>query len=567
MSMRKELNVNLKLKLNIYGEQFVYPDFQRFRYKGVPKVFELHRGTLLNRDQQVIKWYQAFKADTEYSDTTIHSLFRVLTKYVKACDSIPVNPESKEGINTFETILVHSVRIGTKSSNSAKGELSSLRTIMKMMGHPVDKWFSKFKLFRSQINPTQAYSDKELKALIKILRSLYFQLSRQIQENPQLHIQASTVNSSAVFDFNNIKIEVNAAITKCYCAAYFLLAYYTWGNASSIRDMNIPKASQKKGKDGKWFIQTVLKKRANKYVTVELGDNNTTDIPKHALNFINDLISLTHTLFPETNRLLHQCMRGKNKSLSPTHIRSNMNWLINTFDLTDDNGQQLRPEAKRFRATGASNYLALTGNSLETSMLLNNTPDVVRKHYSRGNESENKAQLQATANTLENAIKCGDINKARKQTLDQMNLEILPYEEFTSRYAKQGNGQKTTLGTGCKNPFDNNGDRFRRKAAINKDDASHLACADLLNCFSCPNQVLVEEVDDIWCLLSFYEALEDAKDDHLNVAHFKSNFEHVLTKIKHVLLSINLKVRRQAEWKLNNVGRHPFWPDTLNLVL
>ncbi|AIY66231.1 hypothetical protein OM33_00565 [Pseudoalteromonas piratica] len=564
---KSKLNLDLKLKLNIYGNQFVYPDFQRFRFKGVPKIVELQKSTLLNRDELVIEWYRAFKSNTKYTDTSLHSLYRTFTKYVKVCDSIPANPDSKEGINAFEAYLVHNVRIGSTSSNSANRELSGLRAIMRMLDRPVEQWFSKFKLFRSQINPTQAYSEIELKKLIKILQSLYFQLSKQIQASPKKYIKAGRHEQYASFSFGDIKVYVSSAITKCYCAAYFLLAYYTWANASTIRDMDIPKASPKKGQQGKWFVQTVLKKRANKFVTIELGDNLSADIPKHALNFINDLITLTHTLFPNTNRLLHQCIDEVNKPLCPTHIRSNMNWLIKTFGLTDDNGQELRPEARRFRATGSANYLALTGNSLETSILLNNTPDVVRKHYSKGNESENNAQLQATANTLENAIKCGDIDKAREQTLEQMNLEVLPYDEFVNRYAKSGNGQKTPLGTGCKDPFNSRGDRFRRKASIDSVDMSHLACADLLNCFSCPNQVLVEEVDDIWCLLSFYEALEDAKEDHLNMSHFKNNFERVLTRIKHVLFSIDLKVRRQAERKLHKVGRHPFWPDTLNLVL
>lgn len=189
MIKKQKLNIDLKLKLNVYGNKFVNPDFQRFRYKGVPKVFELRKSTLLNRDKQVIKWFQAFKANTEYTDPTLNSLFRVFTKYVSICDSIPINPESKEGISAFEASLVHNVRIGTKSSNSAKGELSSLRTVMRMLDHPVDEWFSKFKLFRGQINPTQAYSESELKTLIKVLKELYFQLSKQIQASPKKHIR------------------------------------------------------------------------------------------------------------------------------------------------------------------------------------------------------------------------------------------------------------------------------------------------------------------------------------------------------------------------------------------
>ena len=356
-----------------------------------------------------------------------------------------------------------------------------------------------------------------------------------------------------------------AAITKCFCAAYFLMAYYTWGNASSLRDMKIPSVADTE--KGKWFSQNILKRRANKYVSVELGDSFSSTVPKHGLKFIEDLISLVTLLFPDEERLFHQCSLGKRQALCPGHILATVNWLTENFELTSDNGTILRPEAKRFRATGSTNYLMKTGNALETSIVLGNTPDTVSRHYSSGNKSDNNAQIQATALTLENAVRCSDISTAKRETLTQMNLEILPYDEFVSKYViNNQTGEKTAIGTGCKNPYDSHKATFINKTDSPPDDVSHLACADILNCFGCANQVIVEEVDDIWCLLSFRESLIEAREDHISPAQFDRNFSLTLKSLDEAILKINPRVRRFAEKKLCSEGRHPIWPEHLNLI-
>lgn len=100
---------------------------------------------------------------------------------------------------------------------------------------------SPYGLFRSEPNPTQGYSDRELSSLIKIINSFFRQVSKQIMENPSIHLNASTNKRTATFTYNNHTHEIASPITKCFSAAYFMLSYYTWGNTTVLLNMTKPK--------------------------------------------------------------------------------------------------------------------------------------------------------------------------------------------------------------------------------------------------------------------------------------------------------------------------------------
>jgi len=95
-------------------------------------------------------------------------------------------------------------------------------------------------------------------------------------------------------------------------------------------------------------------------------------------------------------------------------------------------------------------------------------------------------------------------------------------------------------------------------------DVDHLACADILNCFDCPYQVIIEEVEDIWCLMSFREVVEESITDHKSHSQFVRNFAVLLEKIDLCIFSVDPKVRRKATKKLKDEGRHPIWPEGIN---
>lgn len=138
-----------------------------------------------------------------------------------------------------------------------------------MLGNPSSEWFSPYGLFRSEPNPTQGYSDRELSSLIKIINSFFRQVSKQIMENPSIHLNASTNKRTATFTYNNHTHEIASPITKCFSAAYFMLSYYTWGNTTVLLNMTKPKEKIFDG--GKWFEQSVLKPRQISMYLYRLG--------------------------------------------------------------------------------------------------------------------------------------------------------------------------------------------------------------------------------------------------------------------------------------------------------
>ncbi|WP_227631322.1 hypothetical protein, partial [Klebsiella pneumoniae] len=117
--------------------------------------------------------------------------------------------------------------------------------------------------------------------------------------------------------------------------------------------------------------------------------------------------------------------------------------------------------------------------------------------------------------------RCSDINSAKEFAKKELGVEVLPYEEFLAKYADK-HGEKTIIGTGCKNVYSSQADKYRRRNHFSPKDfnVDHLACSDIHNCFDCENQVIIESVEDIWCLLSYRESIIDSKVHHLNEQHF-----------------------------------------------
>ncbi len=553
----------LQIRLRTGVKQFFTYDFTRFFYKGVAFKRELNRAEAANRDEDVLRWFRFFNEANEYSDQTKQCYLRDFAIYVRFCDLKSLRPESASAVEAYERDLVEQVRLSKVNVNSARKRISCIRKCLEKLGNPSSNWFSSYAVFRSEPNPTQGYSDREITVLIRIIYRFFNQISKQIIEDPDTHLSAATTKQTARFSFNGHTHKITSPITKCFSAAYFLIAYYTWGNTTVILNMTKPK--RRDTNDGIWYEQSVLKPRANKFVSISIGDNGTFHIPKYALRFFEKLLELSNTL-SSSSHLLYQAKAGVVAPLEQSHIQTFSNWIQQTFSITSDEGKPLRPTAARFRASGSYRYLAKTGNATETALLLGNTPHTVNKHYSSGNPNENEKQLLAATYTLEGTVRCSDINSAKEYAKSELGIEVLPYEEFLRKYSNS-NGEKTVLGTGCKNVFSSRADKYRRRNHFNPKDfiVDHLACSDIHNCFQCENQVIIESVEDIWCLLSYKESVMDSKALHLSEQHFNKNYSELIECINRVIFSIHPKVKRQAEKRLKSDGRHPLWPTGINI--
>lgn len=539
--------------------------FRRLLYRNVPDIHTVRRGNqqLANRADLVDKWLKAFRFANDYSDVTKHSYFRVLSQYVRNADQTNCHPESAEAVASWEKYLVLQVRLNKLGTNAARGKISTVKILLKLFGCPVENWFSKFKLFRSEVNPTNAYSDRERDILLELLLDLFNKLSKKILQAPHIHLNAHRASPTIEYEFQGKKVGICAAISKCFYAAYFILAYYTWANDTTLRNLSLPQIQR--SKDGNWYLAHIEKRRAKKFIDVQIGENDSLTIPNHGLRFFENLVNFSKTISPGNEYLLKHCINGKFQSMTPYHITSFVNWLVENFELKDDRGAPLRARSQRFRATGSAAHLMKTDNLLETAILLGNSPDVVITNYSTGNPQENDRQIQATVHTLEAVVNCSDLDEAKHQARIEMDIDVLPYEAFIEQYADLS-PQTTALGTGCKSPFDKNGRKFRKKAERLKiSDPSHLACADILNCFYCDNQVLIEEVDDVWCLMSFKESLIDSQHEHLSLSQFSRNFNDLLSRVDEAIFRVSPKIRRMAQKKLSH-GRHPGWPEGFNFI-
>jgi hypothetical protein len=557
---------HLILSVKVGVERTTNLDFNRFRYLGAPKVRQIRTENvvLANREKEVLKWFNAFQNANEYSDVTLHGYFSDLTFYIKLTDDANLAANSKQGVELLEITLVEHVRLGKHSVGWARKLLSGIRTTFQLFGWDVINAFSAYPIFKREVIPTPAYSDNEIKIILKLLNSLFSQLYGQIINDLTSHITISGSKKTGTLSYDGINITVAGVITKCFCLGYFLMSYYTWANSSCLLKLNRPQ--QKDTENGKWFSQSVEKKRAGKFVTIELGDNNSTIIPKHGLHFIERLLKLSVLVAPDDNRIFSACIGGTIRPLEANLLTQFTNWTIKSFNLMADNGWPLRLQAQRFRVTGSNRYLSVTGDQVGTALLLNNTPDVVRTHYSSGNEHENNMQLQAISRVLEGITKCESVDDAITYSKNKMGIEVLPYEAFINKYIGIKKPEKVIIGTGCKDPFSEQSQRYNRKHNHSSQVNSSLACADILKCFECENQVIIEEVDDIWCLLSFKEALKDAQYDHLDGTQYRRNFSQTISNVDEACFHVSPKIRRLAERKLSSEGRHPLWPEGHNLV-
>ncbi|EKN4583347.1 hypothetical protein CGH86_09825 [Vibrio parahaemolyticus] len=553
----------LTIRMRTGIDQYFTYDFTRFFYQGVAFKKNFDSAKPANRDDDVLRWYRFFNNTNEYSDLTKQSYLRDFALFVRHCDYKNLRPESAEAVESLERHLIEQVRIEKMNVNSARKQISCVKKCLEKLGNPSSSWFSSYSLFRSEINPTEGYSDRELSVLIKVIYRFFNQLSTQILDEPDKYLQATTNKRVGTFTYQGFTHDIASPITKCFSAAYFLLAYYTWGNTTVLLNMTKPKEKIYEG--GAWYEQSVLKPRANKFVSVSIGDNGTYHVPKIALRFFEQLLKLSTSISTDSH-LLYQVNAGTAAPLQQGHIQTFSNWLQQTFSLVADDNKPLRPTASRFRASGSYRYLAKTGNAIETSLLLGNTPRTLNKHYSSGNILENDKQLLAATYTIEGVAKCSDINQAKEHAKKALGIEVLPYEDFLNKYS-DSNGQKTVLGTGCKNAFSAHVEKYRRRNHFNPKDfvVDHLACSDIHNCFNCENQVIIESVEDIWCLLSYRESIKDSKVYHLNEQHFSNNYSDLLASINRIVFTVHPKVKRLAEKKLENEGRHPLWPDGINI--
>ncbi|EBB0508976.1 hypothetical protein AB6848_06120 [Serratia proteamaculans] len=535
-------------------------DFNRLLYRGVPSAKEIisGNGIFAFREEIVLtlknRFEEALQSGSLSGPTLVNYYVEVL-RYIHYCEKNDLELFTHSSAVQYCDFLYQRVLRRETKSTAYSSQRSKLNGVFSLLDKP-QKWFDDVIVTsRDDIEPFEAYSQSDLKQLLPLLRALFKQTSKQFLASPDKHRIAYKNVQTMNFRWNGKYYPLCTGINKMMSAATFLLAYYTFSNSTQLYNLHRPSRTSYSSKDT-WYSMPAFKRRSFKVIHVEMGKHSI-DIPKYSMEFFDKLLEVSQCIDRSENALLLGiCIGHKYRPLSGRTLTDFINsFLKKYFPMFDNRGRELRPQISRFRETG-SQLIEYNQGDIARGDLLNNTLATRKRHYSTGNKHENQKMTQETA--LIRAVQAknkSSISEARKK----LDIKILTLEEYTKRLVP--GLSRSAHGSHCKEPFGLKSEKFNRKAKKHKlSTGKRVACADLLKCFGCEHQVIVQSVDDIWCLLSFKESIEESLYLHLDIYHYKKNYEKTVIYIEEKILpKISKKIIQEAELKLLDIGRHPLW--------
>lgn len=560
---RSDLCIKLDTRNNLLA------DFNRFLFNGLPSSKELQQSNqfkFADREACVFQLKDRFseKIDEGVSHDSLYGIYFEASQYLRWCDKESEPAFTQNSLEGYMGHLQTRVMLGELKSSTYKNRRANMVTLFSRYLDLPHYYFNNVVIMdNSDRESYESYTQSDLKQLLPFLRRLFNQTYSQFIKNPETHIQAHKNTPTMIFEWQGREYKLCGGITKMMCAATYLLAYYTYANTTDLFRLKQPNnASISTGET--WYTMPAFKRRAFKTIQVEIGEHEL-EIPKYAMTFFDKLLNASRIISTnEEATLLQTIASRKVQKLQTSRLQSFLKkWVEKRFSFADQMGRRLRPSISRFRETGCQ-LTSYHQGEMVNNLMLNNTPKTRKRHYSEGNKLANNGMMQDTMSIREEQVKSGI---STQQAQKNLRIEVLVIEEENK--INLPNLSRTSNGGSCTSPFGEKSQKYTKKAQTHglAKEGEPLACADLLGCFGCPDQVIVQSVSDIWCLLSFKSCVEESLFLHLDVSHYKKNFENIILFINQKILpNINKQILRQAETKLNDDGLHPAWSDNESVL-
>ncbi|EIV8499838.1 TPA: hypothetical protein JG826_000995 [Vibrio parahaemolyticus] len=557
----------LCFNLNAYNNALA--DFNRLLFKGFPPTHKLqqsHQFENANRREFALRLKDRFseKMDEGSSHKSLYGIFSELSQYLRWCDKENYAAFSQHSLEGYMEHIQVRVMLGEIKRSSYKVRRANMVSLFTRYLDLPHYYFNNVIIMdNSDREPFESYTRSDLNQLLPFLRRLFNQTYSQFIEAPDKHIHASKVTPTMTFEWLGEKYQLCGGISKMMCTAAYLLSYYTYANTSTLLQLRQPNnASIFTGEV--WYTMPAFKRRAFKTIQIEIGEHEL-EIPKYAMTFFDKLLKASRIISTSEQATLLQTTASKKiQPLKNRTLQAFLKlWVEKNFTFTDQVGRRLRPNISRFRETG-SQLTAYHQGEMVNDLMLNNTPSTRRRHYSEGNKQANNGMMQDTMLIREEQVKS---SVSTKQAQENLGIEVLIIEEENK--INLPNLSRTSNGGSCASPFGEKSQKYTKKAQAQglAKEGERLACADLLGCFGCPDQVIVQSVSDIWCLISFRACIEESLFLHLDASHYKKNFENIVKFIEQKILpSINQQILRKAEAKLDDDGLHPAWSDNESVL-
>ncbi|EGR3147166.1 hypothetical protein D5E86_22025 [Vibrio parahaemolyticus] len=539
-------------------------DFNRFLVKHFPATNKLQQGGQFedaNRKSFVnqIKTCFAEKIEEGVSHNTLISHYMLWSQYLRWCDQNNATAFTQKSLEGYMSHLHTRVMQGTLKSSTYQQNFSCYRVLFRdYLDLPSNYFNSVVVINKNDSESFEAYTRSDLNQLLPFLRSLFRQTYFQFIASPETHINTNKGRPTMTFKWKGQVYKLFGGISKMMSAATYLLSYYTYANTSDLLQLPQPNSASTSTEEV-WHTMPAFKRRAFKTIQIEMGEH-TLEIPKYAMQFFDNLLNASRLISTDKNATLLQTVTQRQSTPMNKFVLQNfLNlWVEKHFTFVDQTGRRLRPMVSRFRETGAQ-LTAYHQGEMVNDIMLGNTLNTRQRHYSEGSRIANNGMMQDAMSIREEEIKAG-VNAKEAQA--NLNINVLVIEEENK--INLPNLSRTPNGASCATPFGERSERYTKKAFKQGllNEGEKLSCADLLSCFGCPSQVIVQSLPDIWCLLSFKACIEESLYMHLDAHHYRQNFEKVVAFIdEKILPNISQKLLKQVETKLDNEGYHPLWSD------
>lgn len=541
-------------------------DFNRFLIKHFPKTEKLQQGGQFQdaeRKELILQLKSRFdeKIEEGVSLNSLLNIFAKCSQYLRWCDTHNKAAFVQASLEGYFLCLQAKVFQGLLKRHYFSQVRSSLSILSCDFLDLPSSYFNNIPVMdRSDKEPFEAYTRSDLNQLLPFLRSLFKQTYTQFIQTPKIHIKAHKSTATMIFNWKGQTYKLCGGISKMMSAATYILSYYTYANTSDLFKLKQPSnASTTAGET--WYTMPAFKRRAFKTIQVEMGPHNL-EIPKYAMLFFDNLLNASRLISSAEHATLLQTVTDTDKVGRPLNaviLQAFLkHWVEKHFTLTDQTGRRLRPMVSRFRETGAQ-ITAHHQGEMMNDIMLSNSSTTRKKHYSEGNRTANNGMMQDAMSIREEEIKSGVNTKEARANL---GIEVLVIEEEYK--INMPELSRTLNGASCAAPFGEKSEKYTKRAIRQGllPEGKRLACADLLACFGCPSQVIVQSLADIWCLLSFKACIEESLYLHLDASHYRKNFENIVVFIENKILpNLQSQLLKQAEIKLVDEGHHPQWQE------
>ncbi|MEZ8808658.1 hypothetical protein [Vibrio atlanticus] len=314
------------------------------------------------------------------------------------------------------------------------------------------------------------------------------------------------------------------------------------------------------------YVTKGIKNRASKVNNIDLN------LRHNGMKFLKEFLTISRKMnayFKNTEYSLFLSFGddGKQRELTTQDLHQYSNALIaksNSLRAIKQKDSKFTINTQRIRSSIVSKVQNEKGEASSVQVGRHTLSANRTFKYSRGNRRHNQQQASETAHVMEEyGRNHGNLAVAIENTKVKLGIDVLTSEEHKELKKKNEINDLPNGGT-CKNLASKEKEQFKKgldsNPTLSEEDKKIMGCGYLVKCFGCSNFGVIDEVIDIWRLLSFEKKLNESIEFHVSLEHYIKNYGDLKLKIGDLKSRLTPQKLKAAIKRLEKEV-HPFWDD------